>query len=175
MVQPWRVYIVRYFTTENLDRALRYILAAGAVKFRGMPFCFFLKGIHSIRRQLRHLAMQGLARRVNSLTQPLVHWQFFLLFSFWLLSYVYTVEHGHSSPIQLPPGATFMEVANFLDHRGFGDIVATFCRSFEESEWQFCRERAHGPNKARIPASELLTPSSGRGSEVPLLSVRVGW
>ena len=164
MVQPWRVHSVRYFTTAYVGRALRYILAAGAVKFRRMPVVFY-KGIHSLRRQLRNRAMQGLSRRVNSLTQPFVHWYFFL-FSFWFLSYVYTVEQGHSWPIQLHPGAFFVDLVNFLDHGGFGDIVATFSSVAVPSKKVNCRERAHGPNMVKRVSSRsngLLTqnPLSG--------------
>ena len=69
--------------------------------------------------------MQGLARRVNSLTQPFVHWYFFLLFLKVLASVV--CVHRGARP-QLANTATSRRpfVANFLDHGGFGDIVATF-------------------------------------------------
>ena len=73
-------HISRPITTVCVGRALRYLLAAGAVKFRRMPLVFWT-GIHSLSAFHYAIgAMQGLARRVNTLTQPFVHWYFFILF-----------------------------------------------------------------------------------------------
>ena len=99
----------------------------------------------------------------NSLTQPFVHWYFFLLFSFPQLASTassWRPFHGGLTSWTTAASETSWQLSRPMP--------------FEESEWQYCIERAHGPNlvkrvRARsngllnqnLLSDEIRSPASG--------------
>ena len=130
MVQPWRLYSVRYFTSAFSEADHHCIFGLCTAVYSGRWSCevppdtfvsFFFKKKKKHPFPSSSITASSYAgpgppgQLLDPTLRPLE-----LLPSFFFLAYV------DSWPTQLHPGALFVEVVNFLDHGGFGDIVATF-------------------------------------------------